>query len=107
MKPTKRSSQTKSSRPTRVKRNVWDDSEAVDEFMSRLKHPLKAEMETLRGIILGASSEITEGIKWNSPSFYCHEWFATCNVRDNDCILIVLHQGAKVKDNSTAGDRKS
>jgi hypothetical protein len=74
----------------------------VDEFMRKLKHPLKPALEAVRSIILGASSKISEGIKWNSPSFRVTEWFATINIH-KDVVLVVLHQGAKVKGNSTAG----
>ena len=74
----------------------------VDEFMRKLDHPLKKELEAVRSIILGANSEISEGIKWNAPSFRLKEYFATINIRKDE-ILIILHLGAKVKDNSTAG----
>lgn len=43
---------------------------AVDEFMAGLEQPLKAEIETVRAIILDADKRITERIKWNAPSFY-------------------------------------
>jgi len=74
----------------------------VDEFMRKLDHPLKKELEAVRAIILGASPKISEGIKWNAPSFRITEYFATINIRKEE-ILIIFHLGAKVKDNSTAG----
>ncbi len=49
----------------------------VDAFMQKLDHLLKAEIEAARAIILGANPEISEGIKWNSPSFRVKEYFAT------------------------------
>jgi hypothetical protein len=55
-----------------------------------------------RAIILGANPEISEGIKWNAPSFRIKEYFATINIRKDE-ILVILHFGAKVKDNSPAG----
>lgn len=55
--------------------------------------------------MLAIDPRITEGVKWNSPSFYCNGWFATANLRNKDAIVVVLHLGAKVKDNSTAGLR--
>ncbi len=36
--------------------------------MAGLEHPLKAEIEALRDIILRAHPGITELIKWNAPS---------------------------------------
>lgn len=82
----------------------------VDDFMRRLDHPLKAALEIVRSAILGASPAIAEGIKWNSPSFYLREstaYFATININTRtgtrDCVQVIFHLGAKVKDNSTPG----
>ena len=80
-----------------------NDSKAVDEFLSKLKHPLKPVVEAIRSAALSVDPRITEGIKWNAPSFYCNGWFATANVRAKDSVMVVFHMGAKVKDNSTAG----
>lgn len=87
-----------------AKKPVRNSSSAneVDAFMRKLDHPLKAELESVRSIILGVNPEISEGIKWNSPSFHCKEYFATINTR-KDVVLVILHLGAKVKDNSTTG----
>ena len=65
--------------------------------MGALDHPRKAEMELLRTIILAASTSITEGIKWNAPSFRVGEWFATMNFR-GAVLMLILHLGAKVRD---------
>lgn len=78
------------------------DANEVDAFMRKLNHPLKAEMEAVRAIILGVNPEISEGIKWNAPSFRVKEYFATINLRKDE-VLVILHLGAKVKDNSTSG----
>ena len=76
---------------------------AVDEFLADLDHPLKKEIEEVRGIVLGASPAIRDGIKWNGPSFRTTEWFATVFLRSTDCVQLVFHLGAKVKDGSTKG----
>jgi hypothetical protein len=78
----------------------------VGEFMRKLEHPLKPEIEAVRRIILGADAQIREGIKWNAPSFYINEYFATVNARGvsgRECVLIIFHRGAKVKDHSAEG----
>lgn len=78
----------------------------VDEFMRELEDPLKPALEAVRRIILGVNAQIREGIKWNAPSFYVNEYFATVNVRamrGRECVLIIFHQGAKVKDSSVEG----
>lgn len=76
---------------------------AVVAYLQQLNHPLKEELESLRQLILGASPEIREGIKWNSPSFRTTDYFATINIHGQDRLRLILHLGAKVKDNSTAG----
>jgi len=74
---------------------------AVAAFLRELDHPLKKEIDAVRLIILGVSSEIREGIKWNGPSFRTTEWFATVFLRARDKVQLIFHKGAKVKDNST------
>ena len=81
------------------KRNEWDDPAAVDRLIQALNHPLKPEMEAIRSIILDSDSRITEGIKWNAPSFYCNGWFATYHVRSRDRLQVIFHRGAKVRAN--------
>lgn len=65
--------------------------------MQQLEHPLKAEIEAVRQLLLGAHPSITEGIKWKAPSFRTNEYFATVNVRCQDAVQIILHLGAKVR----------
>jgi uncharacterized protein YdhG (YjbR/CyaY superfamily) len=69
----------------------------VDDYMRKLKHPLKKELEAVRQLILGVSPKIAEGIKWKSPSFRTTEYFATVNVHGKDNLRLILHTGAKVK----------
>jgi hypothetical protein len=75
----------------------------VAAFMRDLDHPLKAEIEALRQIILGVDPEIREEIKWNAPSFRTTEHFATFNLRTEDRVRLILHTGAKVKETATKG----
>jgi hypothetical protein len=74
-------------------------SDEVNQFMAALEHPRKAEMELLRRVIVGVSPSISEGIKWNAPSFRTVEWFATMNFR-GDALMVILHLGAKARDAS-------
>jgi hypothetical protein len=78
---------------------------AVVAFLSDLEHPLKQEIEAVRQLILSASPEIREGIKWNAPSFRTTEYFATFNLRTRDRVRLILHTGAKVKATATTGLR--
>ncbi len=76
---------------------------AVDQYLDELDHPLKAELEAIRKIILGVNKEIAEGIKWNAPSFYFRDWFATTGLRSKEFVHVVFHTGAKVKASATDG----
>lgn len=73
-------------------------NDTVVAYLKSLKHPLKKEIEAVRLIILGASPAITEGIKWNAPSFRTEKnWFATFNPRSQDAVQLVFHLGAKTR----------
>ncbi len=57
------------------------DPDAVDAYMERLDHPLKAEVQAVRDLIKGVDSRITEQVKWNAPSFSYMGYLATFNLR--------------------------
>ena len=94
--------------PANVKRGVasassrgeHDDSSGVTALIADMAHPLKPTLEEVRRTILAAHPEITEGVKWNSPSFYCHGWFATINSRKPTQVDVVFYCGAKVRADS-------
>jgi len=74
-------------------------NDEVAAYLKALKHPLKKEIEAVRLIILAVSPGISEGIKWNVPSFRTEkEWFATFNVRSQDSLQLVFHLGAKKRE---------
>ena len=77
--------------------------EDVEIFLAALDHPLKPEILALRQIILGANPSITEGIKWNVPSFRTSEYFATMHLRAKDSVQVILHLGAKTRANAITG----
>jgi hypothetical protein len=74
-----------------------DDTESVTAFLDDLDHPMKPVLQKIRAAILSADKAITEGIKWNTASFYRQGWFATINVRARAGVQIILHQGAKIR----------
>ena len=82
--------------------------ETVDEFLARLEHPLKAEIEAVRAIILNSSSELKERIKWNAPSFYYLEDLLTFHLRPQDHFLLVFHHPeiVKIRSDLLEGDYK-
>lgn len=69
----------------------------VDGLLDGLKHPQRKEIDAIRRAIRGADKSISEGVKWNAPSFRTHEWFATVNLRSKKELQVILHLGAKVR----------
>ncbi len=79
-----------------------DDPTSVDALLAALDDPTRSLLQSIRSAILGSEKGITEGVKWNNPSFYCRGWFATANVRRRGRgggnaagVLVVVHHGAK------------
>jgi len=75
--------------------------QTVDAFLAALDHPYKAEIMQLRQLILAADPRIGEAIKWNAPSFYTTEYFATFHLRAKAGAQLILHLGAKVRATAT------
>ncbi|MEP6677370.1 MAG: DUF1801 domain-containing protein [Ferruginibacter sp.] len=72
----------------------------IDEFVSKLKHPMKAEIEEAIKIIRGVSEELEEDVKWGGPSFDYKEPMATMNPRITDYVVFIFHKGELIKDKS-------
>lgn len=86
------------------------EPQVVDEFMSKLKHPLLDVVKYLRKLILSADKKIGEGIFWNGPTFYYtgkmkpfnpkeyKRYIVGINFYRQDCIRLIFLTGAKLKD---------
>jgi hypothetical protein len=70
---------------------------SVDEFMAALRHPHKAAVEELRALILSLDDRIAEAVKWNAPSFFITDHFATFRLQPAPILQVILHTGAKAK----------
>lgn len=71
---------------------------AVTALLDANGHPLRAEIDALRRIILSVDPRIVEGVKWNAASFRTVYWFATLNgPRHVQEPMVILHAGAKAK----------
>jgi hypothetical protein len=70
----------------------------VTAFMAGLDHPLKAEIEATREIVLGVDPGIGELIKWKAPTFRAADDFATVHLRASDALTLIFHTGVRVKD---------
>lgn len=82
-------------------------TEQVDEFMEKLDHPFKAEVQMMREMIMSVNKDITEQIKWNAPSFsYKGEYLVTFNLWEKQKIHLVFHNPmiSRVKSELLEGD---
>jgi uncharacterized protein YdhG (YjbR/CyaY superfamily) len=88
-------------------KSTANQAEQVEEFMQRLEHPFKAEVEMVREIIKGVHPDIAEQIKWNAPSFsYKGESLVTFNLWEKKRIHLVFHNPmiAEVKSKLLEGE---
>jgi|SRR5687767_2179073 len=84
-----------------------NQTEQVDEFMEKLDHPFKKEVEKVREMIKNVNKDITEQIKWNAPSFsYKGESLVTFNLWEKKHIHLVFHNPmiSKVKSKLLEGN---
>ena len=70
-----------------------NNTKKVDEFLSKLEHPLKAELEAVRSIIVKANSKMEEDVKWGGPSFFYKQDLATFNPRIKNYVALIFHKG--------------
>jgi hypothetical protein len=67
----------------------------IDSYLETLNHSRKAEIETLRRLILDAVPGLVERIKWNAPSFGLTDDRITMRLHPGDRVQLILHRGAK------------
>jgi len=80
------------------KGNKLNGHEQVIEFLNKLEHPLKKEIEEVRSVILSANNQLTEHIKWNAPSFCMNnEDRITFNLHGKGYFQLIFHCGSKVR----------
>ena len=73
----------------------------VDAFLASTAHPRADEIERLRSAILDADPEISETVKWRAPNFrFAGVDRVTFRLQPGDVVQLVLHRGAKVRDDS-------
>jgi len=88
------------------------ETDKVDAYMGKLKHPLAEVVEALRRTILNTDGEIGEEIKWNAPTFFYtgemkpfnpkeyKRYIIVFNLYQKDCVRLVFPSGAKINDTS-------
>lgn len=72
----------------------------IDDFISKLNHPMKAEVEEAIKAIRNSSPHLEEDVKWGGPSFDYKEPMATLSLRLANCITFIFHKGELINDKS-------
>jgi hypothetical protein len=72
----------------------------VDEYLKKMAHPMNAEIQRVREIILKTHPEIEETIKWNSPTFLYKGNMASYFMNAKKHVSLMFHKGAFIKDKS-------
>lgn len=76
----------------------------VAAFLASKSHPLEAEINTLRKLMLGMSPSVREEIKWNSVSFRnANDFFGTVHLRARSSLQLILFTGVKRKATAETG----
>lgn len=70
----------------------------TEAHLAALEHPLAPALAELCGILRTVDPRVGEEIKWNSPSFFLTDHFATTNLRPKGPLLLVLHAGVKKRE---------
>jgi uncharacterized protein YdhG (YjbR/CyaY superfamily) len=87
--------------------NKPTEAEKVVNYMTKLEHPLKAEIEVVRTMLKSTNPDLQERIKWNAPSYHLNEVdLVTFNHRMTNKVHLVFHHIAivAVKSDLLEGD---
>lgn len=86
------------------------ETELVDAYMKKLKHPMREIVEHLRKFMLSIDKNVGEGIYWNAPTFYYtgkmkpfdpkeyKRYIVGLNFYKQDAIRMIFLHGADAKD---------
>lgn len=70
----------------------------VDEYLKQKNHPMNAEIQCVREIILNAHPEMEECIKWQSPTFTYKGNMASYFMNAKKHVSLMFHKGALLND---------
>lgn len=71
---------------------------AVDAWFKKKKHPLEAEMQRVREIVLATSDKVMEDIKWSAPTFMYKGNIASFFPNAKKHVSLMFHEGALLDD---------
>ncbi|MEQ9301929.1 MAG: DUF1801 domain-containing protein [Cyclobacteriaceae bacterium] len=72
----------------------------VDSYLVKKEHPMTPEIQRVRAIILGVHPDISETIKWQSPTFIYKGNMASYFMNAKKHVSLMFHKGAAINDSS-------
>lgn len=72
----------------------------VDKYLEKKAHPLTAEIQRVREIVLQADDRVEETIKWSSPTFMYKGNIASFFMNAKKNVSLLFHKGATINDSS-------
>ena len=72
----------------------------VDDFLEKKAHPLTAEIDAVRKIILATDPKVEETIKWSAPTFMYKGNIASFFMNAKKFVSLMFHKGALIPDKS-------
>ncbi|HYF30267.1 MAG TPA: DUF1801 domain-containing protein [Chitinophagaceae bacterium] len=72
----------------------------VDEFLKKKNHPMHAEIQRVREIIMNSSDKISEDIKWSVPTFIYKGNIASYFLNAKQHVSLMFHYGASLPNKS-------
>ncbi len=72
----------------------------VDTFLKKKAHPLTAEIQRVREIVMEADDRVEETIKWSSPTFMYKGNIASFFMNAKKNVSLLFHKGATINDKS-------
>lgn len=70
----------------------------VDAYLEKKDHPMTAEIQRVREIILATDERVTEGIKWSSPTFMYKGNIASFFMNAKKFVSLMFHKGATMEN---------
>jgi len=70
----------------------------VDEYLQKKNHPMTAELQRVREIILETDDKVEETIKWSSPTFMYKGNIASYFMNAKKFVSLMFHKGAFIED---------
>ena len=72
----------------------------VDAYLIKKEHPMNSEIQRVREIILNVHPDISETIKWQSPTFMYKGNMASYFMNAKKHVSLMFHKGAIIHDQS-------